>query len=236
MSTHAAFALPFVLFPTFVLFSAFDMLPKIAKIGVMVSGEGRGTNFSAIQSAIEGGDLHARIALLVSTNDTHGAVVRAREAGITTLVLAPEDFATREDWEHRVADALYQEGASLVCLAGYLRYISSVLLEAFPRRIINVHPSLLPAFGGQGMYGLRLHRAVLEHGCKVSGCTVHFVDERYDSGPIIAQACVPVEDNDSPESLQERVQLQEHRLYPQCIELVAQDQLRFENRRIKKKG
>ncbi len=213
-----------------------DMLSKTAKIGVMVSGEGRGTNFSAIQGAVERGDLNARVALLVSTNIDHGAVARAREAGIATLVLPPGEFAAREAWEHRVADAFYQEGVSLVCLAGYLRYISSVLLEAFPRRIINVHPSLLPAFGGQGMYGLRLHRAVLDHGCKVSGCTVHFVDERYDSGPIIAQACVPVEDSDSPESLQERVQMQEHRLYPQCIDMVVRDQLRFENRRIRKKG
>lgn len=208
---------------------------KTAKIGVLVSGVSRGTNFGAILNAIERGELHASVALLVATSEEHGAVARARDAGIPVLVLPPADCASPEAWEHRVADALYQEGASLVCLAGYLRYITSVLLEAFPRRILNVHPSLLPSFGGQGMYGLKVHRAVLDYGCKVSGCTVHFVDERYDTGAIVAQACVPVEEDDTPETLRTRVQMQEHRLYPQCIEWVIQDRVRFEGRRIKKK-
>ncbi|MBV9469862.1 MAG: phosphoribosylglycinamide formyltransferase [Abitibacteriaceae bacterium] len=209
---------------------------KSADIGILVSGHSGGTNFQAIIDAINRGELHARVALLVSTNEAHGAVERARKAGIKTLVLPPQDFESQEAWDHRVADALYEEGVSLVCNAGYLRYITQVLLEAFPRRIMNVHPALLPSFGGQGMFGLRVHRAVLEHGCKISGCTVHFVDERYDTGPIIAQACVPVQDEDTPETLMARVQMQEHRLYPQCIEWVVQDQLRFEGRRVKKKA
>lgn len=208
---------------------------KIAKIGVLVSGKSGGTNFGALLEAIERGDLHAGVALLVSTNDEHGAVARARNAGIKTLVLPPSSVADADEWEHRIADALYQEGVSVVCLAGYLRRVSAVLLEAYPRRILNVHPSLLPSFGGQGMFGMRVHKAVLEHGCKVSGCTVHLVDERYDTGPIVGQACVPVEDNDTPETLAARVQMQEHRLYAQCIERVAQDQIRFEGRRVKKK-
>jgi phosphoribosylglycinamide formyltransferase-1 len=184
--------------------------------------------------AIARDELHAKVALLVSTNELHGAVARARDAHIKSLVLPPDAAATPEEWDHRVADALYQEGVSVVCLAGYLRYISQVLLEAFPRRIMNVHPALLPAFGGQGMYGMRVHRAVLEQGCKVSGCTVHFVDERYDTGPIIAQSCVKVEDNDTPESLAARVQAQEHKLYPECIEWAVHDQLRIEGRRVKR--
>ncbi len=208
---------------------------KKAKIGVLVSGVSRGTNFGAILNAIERGETHATVALLVATDEAHGAVARAREAGIPVLALPPAACVSPEAWEHRVADALYQQGASLVCLAGYLRYISSVLLEAFPRRILNVHPSLLPSFGGQGMYGLKVHRAVLDYGCKVSGCTVHFVDERYDTGAIIAQACVPVEEDDTPETLRARVQMQEHRLYPQCIEWVIQDKIRFEGRRVRKK-
>jgi phosphoribosylglycinamide formyltransferase-1 len=208
---------------------------KTAKIGVLVSGTSRGTNFGAILSAIERGETHASVALLVATNEEHGAVARAREAGIATLVLPPAECASPEAWDSRVADALYEAGASLLCNAGYLRYITSVLLEAFPRRILNVHPSLLPSFGGQGMYGLKVHRAVLEYGCKVSGCTVHFVDERYDSGAIIAQACVPVEEEDTPETLRARVQMQEHRLYPQCIEWVIQDRVRFEGRRVRRK-
>jgi phosphoribosylglycinamide formyltransferase-1 len=109
-----------------------------------------------------------------------------------------------------------------------LRRLTHVLLDAFPRRIINVHPSLLPSFGGQGMYGTRVHRAVLDYGCKVTGCTVHFCNEHLDAGAIIAQACVPVEDDDTPETLQARVQKQEHRLYPHCIQLIAQDRVRFD--------
>jgi phosphoribosylglycinamide formyltransferase 1 len=208
---------------------------KTANIGVLVSGLSRGTNFQAILDAIARGDLHAQVGLLVATREDHGAVARARDAGIKTLILPPSTVASEQEWDHRVADALYEEGVSLVCLAGYLRYITHVLLEAFPRRILNVHPALLPSFGGQGMFGMRVHRAVLEHGCKVSGCTVHFVDERYDTGPIVAQACVPVENDDTPETLSARVQTQEHRIYPQCIEWVIQDQLRFEGRRVRRK-
>ncbi len=208
---------------------------KTAKIGVLVSGKSGGTNFGALLEAIAREELHAHIALLVSTSEEHGAVARARAAGIKTLVLPPNSVQNPDDWEHQIADALYQEGVSFLVLAGYLRRVSAVLLEAYPRRILNVHPSLLPSFGGQGMYGMRVHKAVLEHGCKVSGCTVHLVDERYDTGPIVGQACVPVEDSDTPETLSSRVQMQEHRLYAQCIERVVQDQIRIEGRLVKKK-
>ncbi|WP_105483648.1 phosphoribosylglycinamide formyltransferase [Abditibacterium utsteinense] len=203
------------------------------RIGVLVSGQSKGTNFQAILDAIARGDLDARVSLLVSANENHGAVARARDANIQTLILPPGTLS-REEWDHRVADALYEEGVSVVVLAGYLRYITSTLLEAFPSRVLNLHPSLLPAFGGQGMYGNRVHRAVLEHGCKVSGCTVHLVDERYDTGPILAQTAVPVLDDDTPDSLALRVQKEEHRLYPQCIEEILHDKLRIEGRRVRK--
>jgi phosphoribosylglycinamide formyltransferase-1 len=208
---------------------------NLPNIGVLVSGQSSGTNFQAILDAIDSGDLRAKVALLVATNELHGAVARARQANVKTLVLPCDETQSREEWDHRVSDALYQEGVTVVVLAGYLRRVSSVLLEAFPDRILNVHPALLPAFGGQGMYGIRVHRAVLEHGCKVTGCTVHFVNEHYDMGPIVAQACVPVEDDDTPESLSVRVLAQEHRLYPQCIEWLAHDRLRVEGRRVKRK-
>ncbi len=208
---------------------------NLPNIGVLVSGQSSGTNFQAILDAIDHGDLHAKVALLVATNELHGAVARARQANIKTLVLPCAETQSREEWDHHVSDALYQEGVAVVALAGYLRRVSNVLLEAFPDRILNVHPALLPAFGGQGMYGIRVHRAVLEHGCKVTGCTVHFVNEHYDMGPIVAQACVPVEDDDTPESLSMRVLAQEHRLYPQCIEWLAHDRLRVEGRRVKRK-
>lgn len=208
---------------------------KTAKLGVLVSGHSRGTNFQAILSAIHEGQLHAQMALLVATDAEHGAVEKASAAGVKTLVLPPKSEADALAWDHRVADALYEEGVSILALAGYLRMISPVLLEAFPNRILNVHPALLPSFGGKGMYGMRVHQAVLEYGCKVSGCTVHLVNERYDAGPIIAQACVPVEEDDTPETLSARVQMQEHRLFPRCIEMVIQDQLRVEGRRIRRK-
>ncbi|HEX8551171.1 MAG TPA: phosphoribosylglycinamide formyltransferase [Abditibacteriaceae bacterium] len=206
---------------------------KTVRIGILVSGGGRGSNVHAILSAINAGQLQAHIALLVATKEDHGAVALAREAGVKTLVLPTKECATPEEWDHRVADALYQEGVSLVCLAGYLRRLTHVLLDAFPRRIINVHPSLLPSFGGKGMYGTRVHRAVLDYGCKVTGCTVHFCNEHLDAGAIIAQACVPVEDDDTPDTLQARVQKQEHRLYPQCIQLIAQDRVRFDGAVVK---
>ncbi|RYG69777.1 phosphoribosylglycinamide formyltransferase [bacterium] len=204
-----------------------------AKIGVMVSSQSRGTNFQAILDAIDAGELNARVALLISTNEFHGAIARARDANVRTLILPPGEM-TREEWDHRAANALYEEGVSVVALAGYLRYVTSVLLEAYPGRILNVHPSLLPSFGGQGMYGNRVHRAVLESGCKVSGCTVHLVDERYDTGPIMAQAAVQVLDDDTPDSLGLRVQVEEHRLYPRCIEEILYDKVRIEGRRVRK--
>jgi phosphoribosylglycinamide formyltransferase-1 len=191
--------------------------------------------FQAILDAIARDELHARVALLVATNPLHGAVARARAAHVQTLVLPPADLE-REVWDERVADAFYQEGVSVVALAGYQRYVTGVLLEAFPGRVTNIHPSLLPSFGGQGMFGVRVHRAVLEHGCKVSGCTVHLVDERYDTGPILAQASVPVFDEDTPDSLGMRVQKEEHRLYPQCLEWLCHDKIRVEGRRVAWRG
>ncbi len=199
-----------------------------------MSGQSKGTNFQAILDAIARGDLQARVALLVATNENHGAVARARDANIQTLVLPPATLS-REDWDHRAANALYEEGVSVLVLAGYLRYITATLLEAFPGRVLNVHPSLLPAFGGQGMYGNRVHRAVLEHGCKVSGCTVHLVDERYDTGPILSQSAIPVLDDDTPDSLAMRIQKEEHRIYPGCIQEILHDKLRIEGRRVRRK-
>ena len=210
-----------------------ENISTVPRIGVLVSGQSGGTNFQAILDAIARDELHARVSLLVSTNELHGAVARARMANVQTLVLPPAD-CSREHFDERVADAFYEAGVSVVALAGYLRFVTPVLLEAFPGRILNVHPSLLPAFGGQGMYGNRVHRAVLEHGCRVSGCTVHLVDERYDTGPILDQACVVVEDDDTPDSLAKRVQREEHRLYPQCLEWLCHDKVVVEGRRVRR--
>jgi len=210
-----------------------EKISSLPRIGVLVSGLSGGTNFQAILDAIARDELHARVALLVATNELHGAIARARMANVQTLVLPTADLS-REHFDEKVADAFYEAGVSVVALAGYLRFVTPVLLEAFPGRILNVHPSLLPAFGGQGMYGNRVHRAVLEHGCRVSGCTVHLVDERYDTGPILDQACVVVEDDDTPDSLAKRVQREEHRLYPQCLEWLCHDKVMVEGRRVRR--
>lgn len=201
-----------------------------AKIGVLVSGHSRGTNFQALLDAIERGELHARMALLIATNENHGAVARARDAHVKTLVLPPQNLSP-EDYDHQIADALYQAGVSFVALAGYLRFVTPVLLEAFPHRILNVHPSLLPAFGGQGMYGLRVHQAVLAHGCKISGCTVHLLNERYDTGPILAQSCVTIDDDETPESLALKIQGEEHKLYPRCLEALIRNKIVVEGQK-----
>ena len=205
---------------------------KTARIGVLVSGTGQGTNFGAIVDAIANNQLHAEIGLLIATKELHGALQIARDSNIATLVLSPDQFATTEDWDARACNALQSAGVSVVCLAGYMRRISRVMLDAFPSRILNVHPSLLPAFGGQGMFGMRVHQAVLEHGCRVSGCTVHLLDERYDCGPIVGQKCVPLQDDDTTESLAARVREAEHELYPQCIEWLIQGQLQIGGRRV----
>lgn len=204
------------------------------KVGVLVSSKSGGTNFQAIVDAVASGDLAVEIALLIATTQEHGAIARAHQAGVKTLILPADSVVGAEEWDHAVSDALYQEGVTVLCLAGYLRKVTSVLLDAFPGRILNVHPALLPSFGGQGMYGIKVHRAVLESGCKVSGCTVHIVNQHYDMGPIVAQACVPVEDCDTAETLSARVQAQEHRIFPQCIGWLAHDQLRVEGRIVRR--
>jgi phosphoribosylglycinamide formyltransferase-1 len=205
---------------------------KDARIGVLVSGRGRGSNFGAIARASREGSLRASVALLVATDESHGAVDQARAAGIDALVLPRGVNEPAEEWEQRVCEELKSRGASCVALAGFMRRVSPVLLGAFPSRVANVHPSLLPSFGGAGMFGKRVHEAVIRHGCRVSGCTVHLLDEKYDSGPIIAQKCVPVEPDDTPEVLAVRVQAAEHELYPQCLSWLANDELRVEGRRV----
>ena len=202
------------------------------KIGVLVSGRGRGSNFGAIARASLSGALRARVALLVATREEHGALETARELEIPALVLPFEAGTDASLWEEAVRDALLQRGVSSVALAGFMRHVGPVLLGAFPGRIANVHPSLLPAFGGAGMWGARVHQAVLDHGCRVSGCTVHLLDERYDAGPIIAQKCVPVEDGDTLQSLAARVQVAEHELYPRCLAELANGELKLEGRHV----
>jgi formyltetrahydrofolate-dependent phosphoribosylglycinamide formyltransferase len=182
--------------------------------GVFASGSG--SNFQALAAAQARG-APWRIGVLISDREQAGALERAREAGIATRVIRVSG-RDPEDVGRETVDALLGHGVQVVFLAGYLRLVPRAVVEAYPGRILNVHPALLPAFGGKGMYGRRVHEAVLAAGSKVSGATVHLVDERYDEGQVLAQWPVPVQSGDSPESLAERILAVEHRLYPLAAE------------------
>jgi phosphoribosylglycinamide formyltransferase-1 len=200
------------------------------RIGVLVSGNG--TNLQAILDACARGDIAGGVVLVVSSSAKAFALERARRAGVPTVVLAPKEFSDRASYDARLIELLRSAQVELVCLAGFLRILTPQFVEQFEGRIMNIHPALLPAFGGSGMYGAHVHEAVLASGVKVSGCTVHFADETPDGGPIVLQSPVPVEDDDTVETLAARVGVEEHRLYPAAIRLFAEGRLRVFGRRV----
>lgn len=203
---------------------------NLLRIAVLASGGG--TNLQAILDACAGRGSPGAVVLVLSNTPGAGAFARAERAGVPAVLVNHRGFPTREAFERRMVELLVAHQVDLICLAGFLRILSPWFVQQFPQRIMNLHPALLPAFGGKGMYGERVHAAVLAHGVKVTGCTVHFVDESPDGGPIILQAAVPVYDDDSPETLADRVRGQEHRLYPEAIRLFAEGRLRVAGRRV----
>jgi phosphoribosylglycinamide formyltransferase-1 len=200
------------------------------RVGVLVSGNG--SNLQALIDACRGGAVPAEIAVVISNVPTAFALQRARAAGIPAVVVSHSDYSSVETFETALEAALATHRVELVCLAGFLRILSPRFAGAFSGRLLNIHPALLPAFGGKGMYGERVHRAVLASGVRRSGCTVHFVTDVPDGGPIIAQASVPVEQGDTPATLAARVADQEHRLYPQVVRMFAERRLRLEGDRV----
>ena len=194
-------------------------------LGVLISG--RGSNLVAILDRIAAGDLDATVALVISNEPKAAGLVAARERGVPTLVVDHRDSPTREDHDRTMAAALEERGVRLVCLAGYMRLLSPWFVERFGGRILNIHPSLLPSFPGR-----EPQRQAIEAGVKVSGCTVHFVDERVDSGPIVLQETVPVLDEDTPASLAARILDKEHVVYSRAIALVIGGRLRIAWRRV----
>jgi phosphoribosylglycinamide formyltransferase-1 len=182
-------------------------------LGVLISG--RGSNLQAIIDAIASGRLPATIAIVISNRADSAGLQRAREAGIETLHLNPRDFRDRDAYDAAIAAALTARQVDLVCLAGFMRLVGQPLLDAFPMRILNMHPSLLPSFPG-----LDAQRQALEHGVQVTGATVHLVTSELDGGPIVLQAAVPVLPGDTVETLSARVLVEEHRLYPEAIRIV----------------
>ncbi len=202
------------------------------RIAVLVSGHSRGSNMQAIIDACQRGEIDGQVVLVIGTRREAPALQRAAEAGIATRVISPRDI-TEDEYARRLLKALEEARVDLVCLAGYMRLLPLPVVQAYAGRVMNIHPALLPLFGGKGMYGEHVHRAVLESGMKVSGCTVHFVDENYDTGPIIVQRCVPVAEDDTWETLAARVLVQEHQAYVQAVKLFAEGRLRIEGRRVR---
>jgi phosphoribosylglycinamide formyltransferase-1 len=194
-------------------------------IGVLVSGSG--TNLQAIIDAIEAKRLGAKIAVVISNKPTAFALERAKKHGIATRVIVKDSFPDREAFDAELVRVLNEHKVELVALAGFLRILTPVFTRAFPMRIMNIHPSLLPSFTG-----LDVQRKAIEYGVKFSGCTVHFVDEGLDTGPIIMQAVVPVMDSDTPETLAQRILEEEHKIYPEAIRLYAEGKLRISGRRV----
>jgi len=198
-------------------------------IAVLVSGGG--TNLQAIIDACERGEIPCRVALVLSNKEDAYGLVRAKKHGIPTEVVRHRDFPSREAFDERLVETIRRSGAELVCLAGFMRVLTPVFVRAFPNRILNIHPALLPSFPGT-----HAQKQALEYGVRFSGCSVHFLDEGVDTGPIIVQAVVPVYDDDTEDSLGSRILTQEHRIYPMAIRLFFEGRLKIEGRRVRAEG
>jgi phosphoribosylglycinamide formyltransferase-1 len=209
--------------------AATNLLP----IAVLVSGQGRGSNLGALLEGCASGQIAGRIAVVIATRSDAPALERARMAGTASVVVSPRKYENDEaGYAAILLKILQRHQIQLICLAGYTRMLPLPVVQEYRDRIMNIHPALLPFFGGRGMYLEHVHQAVLESGMKISGCTVHFVDEQYDTGPIILQTAVPVLDDDTPATLAARILPEEHRTYVRAAQLFAAGRLRVEGRRV----
>ncbi len=208
-------------------------MPTPPRIHLAVFASGSGSNFQAIVEAVEAGALPLEVVLCLSDKPGAGVLGRAARKGIPTAVLAPGDFTDADAYERALLDVLERHRVTFIALAGYMKLIPAAVVRAFRGRMLNIHPALLPAFGGKGMYGLRVHRAVLDYGARWTGATVHLVDEHYDTGPVVLQEPVPVRQDDTPEALAARVLVVEHRLYPEALGLFAEGRVVLEGRRVR---
>ena len=200
-------------------------------IAIFASGEG--TNFQALADAARAKQIKGKIALLVSSDKNAGAVKRAEKENIPSVVASLSDFKNPEAYDEYLADLCLKYKIDLICLAGFMLKLGPLILSAFENKIMNIHPALLPNFGGKGMYGMKVHKAVLASGARISGATTHFVNKDYDSGPIIGQRAVSVMSGDTPEKLGKRISREEHILYPSSVELFCDGLLRIEGRKVK---
>ena len=202
----------------------------MVNIGVLISGGG--TNLQAIIDNIKGGNIDGDIKIVISNSKEAYGLIRAKKAGIDTLYIDRKKFTTEEEFNRRIMEEFSKRNVELVVLAGYLRVLSKEFIESYKTRIINIHPSLIPSFCGKGCYGERVHEMALDYGVKITGVTVHFVDEGTDTGPIILQKAVVVKDDDTVESLKSRVLQVEHQLLPEAIRLYCQGSLSFQGRKV----
>tara|TARA_Y100001960_G_C14654795_1_gene817777 strand:- start:543 stop:1181 length:639 start_codon:yes stop_codon:yes gene_type:complete len=200
-------------------------MPEKFKLAVLVSG--RGSNLQAIIDNIESNYLSADIALVLSNVKNAFALERGKKHGLDTVFLDPKTFSNKDEYELKMIEILRSKSIDLICLAGFMRILGKKFIQAFPEKIINIHPSLLPAFPG-----LNVQKKALEHGAKFSGCTVHFVNEEVDEGPIILQSPVPILDEDDAASLSERILEQEHIIYSEAIRLIIEKKIAFSGRRV----
>ncbi|MBN1614055.1 MAG: phosphoribosylglycinamide formyltransferase [Deltaproteobacteria bacterium] len=204
-------------------------MANVVDIGILVSGSG--TNLQSIIDRIEDGRLDARIRVVISNNPKAYALERIKKYGIPGVIVDHRDFESRESFDLKMIDVLRDCQVELVVMAGFMRLLTPVFLKAFPMRIMNIHPALLPSF-----QGTHAQRRAFEYGVKFSGCTVHFADEGVDTGPVIIQAIVPVLDDDTEETLADRILREEHRIYPQAIQYYAEGRIELVGRKIKIKG
>jgi phosphoribosylglycinamide formyltransferase-1 len=199
------------------------------KIGVLASG--RGSNFQSIIDEIESDRLNAEIVLLITDNPSAFAIERAKKHRIDYLVVLPKEYRSRDNLFSKISDELKKKNVDLVVLAGFMRIVGKPLINAFPNKIMNIHPALLPSF--PGLHG---QKQAIDYGVKISGCTVHFVDEGMDTGPVIIQAAVPVSQNDTEETLSEKILRLEHKIYPEAIRLFSEGKIEVDGRKVRIKG
>ncbi len=201
-------------------------------MNIAVFASGRGSNLMAILNAIKEGKLNAKVSVVISNNSNAGALTIAKENGIDALHISRKQFSSDEDYVKKILSELRARNVELIVLAGYMKKIPPEIIREYPNKILNIHPALLPAFGGLGMYGMNVHKAVIDYGVKITGVTVHIVDEEYDHGPIVMQKAIEVKDDDTPETLAERVLKIEHEIYPEAIKLFVEGKVIVSGRKV----
>jgi phosphoribosylglycinamide formyltransferase-1 len=201
-----------------------------------VFASGRGSNFQAILRQIQQGIIPATFGLCVTNNPKAGVIQIARENGIPVKICSPKDYPDSKSFNDDILSALNESEIEYIILAGYLKLIGKQIVDQYSNKIVNIHPALLPSFGGKGMYGHHVHDAVFDRGVKISGATVHLVNNEYDAGPIVLQKVVTVDDAQSPEEIADRVLKIEHEIFPQAVKLLVEDKLEVDGLRVKIRG